>query len=89
MEFLIVIATLACLGLIALALLKLCFWLLLLPLKIAACALTGFFGLIFLIPLAVLWAFAASFALPVFVGLLALPAICVVLGIIALVRFIV
>ena len=86
MELFVVIAAIAFLGLMALGLLKMLFWLLVLPFKIGALLLKGVFGLIFLIPLAIFGALAVSVVLPVFVGVLALPVLVVVAGVIALVK---
>jgi hypothetical protein len=89
MELFLGLAVLAFVGLVALGLLKMLIWLLVLPLQIAAWVLKGVLGLILLVPIAIIGICAASVVLPIAFGVLVLPVIFVVLGIIGLVKLIV
>jgi len=88
MEFLGVIASLAILGMLVLGLLKLAFWVLVIPFKIGFFLLKGLIGLVFFIPLVVLWACGISVVVPVLIGILALPALAVVFAVVALAKLI-
>jgi hypothetical protein len=85
MELLGLVALLAVCGLVLIGLLKLLVWVLILPVKIGFWLVKGFFGLLLLAPLFILWVCAASIV-PVVFGLLVLPVLAVVLGVIVLAR---
>lgn len=85
MELLGLVALLALCGLFLIGLFKLLFWVLVLPIKIGFWLVKGLLGLLLLVPLLVVCMCAAS-VLPVFVGLLVIPVLVVVLGVVALAR---
>ena len=85
MELLGVVAVLAVVGLVVIGLLKLLFWVLILPIKIGLWILKGFLGFVLLVPLFILWTCAASFV-PIVIGLLVLPVLAVVAGLVVLMR---
>jgi len=87
MELLFTIALVAVLGFAFLGLLfKALIWIVVLPFKIGIWLLQGVIGIFVIVPLVLVGVCAASAAVPIVLGLLALPVIAVVAGLVALVK---
>lgn len=86
LEILGLMALILILGAVALGVLKVLFWLLVLPFKVGFWLLKGVFALVLIVPLTLLSLWAASAVLPVIVLAVALPVLLLIGGIVALVR---
>ena len=88
LELLGLVALIVILGAVAVACLKVLFWLLVLPFKLGWWLLNGVFALVVIVPLVVLSVLVATAAIPVVILVAATPVLIVVGGLIVLVRLI-
>jgi hypothetical protein len=86
LELLGLMALIVIIGAVAVGLLKMLFWLLVLPFKLGFWLLKGVFALVFIVPLAVISLCVATAVLPAIALVIALPVFLLVGGLVVLVR---
>ena len=87
LEFLFLVAVVFLIGGLAIGLLKLAFFLLVLPIKAGFWLLKGVIGLVFVVPVMIVSLLAASVVMPVVLVVVAIPVLLVIAGIAALVHW--